>query len=102
MLKHASVVLGINLGKNKDTPLEEAATDYLQLMRQFMSLADYLTINISSPNTVGLRRLQGREMLENLLGQIQKERQTTLTPSPSPERRGGFLPILVKLSPDLN
>ena len=96
------IIIGINLGKNKDTPLEEAANDYVELMRCFMFHADYLTINISSPNTVGLRRLQGREMLENLLGAIQKERETTLTPSPSPERRGGFLPILVKLSPDLN
>ena len=100
--KQANIRLGLNLGKNKDTPLENAAEDYINLMKTFASLADYLTINISSPNTVGLRRLQGRELLEQLLGAIQKERQTTLTPSPSPERRGGFLPILVKLSPDLN
>jgi len=100
--KQANIRLGLNLGKNKDTPLEKAAEDYVNLMKTFASLADYLTINISSPNTVGLRRLQGRELLEQLLGAIQKERETTLTPSPSPERRGGFLPILVKLSPDLN
>jgi len=100
--KQANIRLGLNLGKNKDTPLENAAEDYINLMKTFASLADYLTINISSPNTVGLRRLQGRELLEQLLGAIQKERETTLTPSPSPERRGGFLPILVKLSPDLN
>jgi dihydroorotate dehydrogenase len=100
--KQANIRLGLNLGKNKDTPLEKAAEDYVNLMKTFASLADYLTINISSPNTVGLRKLQGREMLEQLLGAIQKERETTLTPSPSPERRGGFLPILVKLSPDLN
>ena len=85
-------VLGINLGKNKDTPLEEAASDYTTLMRTFAPLADYLAINISSPNTVGLRRLQGREMLENLLCEI------------ASERRASHLvrPILVKLAPDLN
>jgi dihydroorotate dehydrogenase len=89
------IILGVNLGKNKDTPLEEASNDYIELMRIFTPLADYLTINISSPNTVGLRRLQGREMLEGLLGAIQKERESI---SPG---RGGNPPILVKISPDL-
>ena len=91
-----SVVMGINLGKNKDTPLEEAASDYIELMHQFIFLADYLTINISSPNTVGLRRLQGRDMLEGLLGAIQKEREEIAL------GRGGNAPILVKISPDMN
>jgi dihydroorotate dehydrogenase len=86
------IVIGVNLGKNKDTPLESAAEDYVRLMKTFAPLADYLTINISSPNTVGLRRLQGREMLENLLGSIKQERETgNVKP-----------PILVKISPDLN
>ncbi len=85
----SSIVLGINLGKNKDTPLENAVEDYLVLMRRFAPLADYLTINISSPNTVGLRRLQGREMLESLLGAIARERATRC-------------PILVKIAPDLS
>lgn len=89
------MVLGVNLGKNKDTPLEDAARDYVALIRRFVSLAHYLTINISSPNTVGLRRLQGRDMLEQLLGAIRRERETDLT------QRGGNPPILVKLSPDL-
>jgi dihydroorotate dehydrogenase len=86
------IIIGVNLGKNKDTPLEDAARDYVELMRVFAPLADYLTINISSPNTVGLRRLQGREMLEGLLDQIrvaQYELQVTR-------------PILVKISPDMN
>lgn len=97
------MVLGVNLGKNKDTPLEEAAQDYIKLMKVFAPLADYLTINISSPNTVGLRRLQGREMLEGLLAGVARERQSfSLTPSPSPEGRGGFTPILVKISPDMS
>jgi dihydroorotate dehydrogenase len=84
-------VIGVNLGKNKDTPLEEAAGDYITLMRAFSLLADYLVINISSPNTVGLRRLQGREMLENLLGQVAAERL----------KSNVSCPILVKLAPDL-
>src|SRR5215207_6131394 len=100
--KRAKVRLGLNLGKNKDTPLEEAANDYIELMRRLIFYADYLTINISSPNTVGLRRLQERDMLEQLLGAIQKEREISLTPNPSPFGREEFPPILVKLSPDLN
>jgi dihydroorotate dehydrogenase len=94
--KSSGAVLGVNLGKNKETPLEEAANDYIALMRQFISPADYLTINISSPNTVGLRRLQGREMLEGLLGAIQKERESISL------GRGGHAPILVKIAPDLS
>ena len=89
-------IIGVNLGKNKDTPLEEAAGDYITLMRQFIFTADFLTINISSPNTVGLRRLQGREMLEQLLGAIAKEREQIVL------GRGGNAPILVKLAPDLS
>jgi len=103
------IIIGVNLGKNKDTPLEDAAQDYIELLHRFIFIADYLTINISSPNTVGLRRLQGREILEQLLGEIQKEREFTLThfdrlsavPSPSPNGGGRRAPILVKISPDL-
>ena len=90
-----SIVLGLNLGKNKDTLLEEAADDYITLLRSFTPLADYLALNISSPNTVGLRRLQGREMLAQLLGAIKKEREQIML------GRGGHRPILVKLAPDL-
>jgi len=92
----SSVVLGVNLGKNKDTPLEEAAADYVSLIRRFMPLADYLAINVSSPNTVGLRRLQGRELLESLLKEIARERETIRA------GRGGHKPVLVKLAPDLS
>jgi dihydroorotate dehydrogenase len=88
-------IIGVNLGKNKDTPLEEAANDYVSLIRSFASLADYLAINISSPNTAGLRRLQGRDLLENLLNAIALERQKNTLPN---DRR---IPILVKLAPDL-
>jgi dihydroorotate dehydrogenase len=94
--RRSNVLLGINLGKNKDTPLEDAARDYVELIRHFISHADYLTVNISSPNTVGLRRLQGREMLEQLLGSIQRESQEIAL------GRGGNAPVLVKISPDMN
>ncbi|MEW6085320.1 MAG: quinone-dependent dihydroorotate dehydrogenase [Chloroflexota bacterium] len=90
--KRANLVVGVNLGKNKDTPLEEAVRDYIALMKVFAPLADYLTINISSPNTIGLRRLQNREMLEKLLGEINRERETW----------NMKLPVLVKISPDLS
>ncbi len=90
------VIVGVNLGKNKETPLENAASDYITLMRQFMPLADYLAINVSSPNTVGLRRLQGRELLEGLLGAIAKERGDIASGGK------GKVPILVKLAPDLS
>lgn len=96
------VIIGINLGKNKDTPLEEAAKDYVTLMKVFAPLADYLTINISSPNTVGLRRLQGREMLEQLLGVVSKQRELSLSPHPFTLGRREFTPILVKIAPDLS
>jgi len=85
-------VIGVNLGKNKDTPLEEAAGDYTSLVRTFAPLAGYLAVNISSPNTVGLRRLQGREMLEDLLGEIAAARRAL----------NSACPILVKLAPDLS
>jgi dihydroorotate dehydrogenase len=91
MAARNDTVLGVNLGKNKDTPLEEAASDYILLIQTFAPLADYLAINISSPNTVGLRRLQGRNMLEILLGEIKRTRVTLHLSTP----------ILVKLAPDL-
>jgi dihydroorotate dehydrogenase len=90
------VILGVNLGINKDTPLEQASEDYLSLLRQFIFLADYLAINVSSPNTIGLRRLQSRKMLTDLLGAIAQERRLITA------GRGGHAPILVKLAPDLS
>lgn len=91
-----NLVLGVNIGKNKDTPLESAINDYLVLFRLFADKADYLTINVSSPNTVGLRQLQERQALDNLLGQILSERDR-LSPTATIK-----IPILVKLSPDLS
>lgn len=88
-------IVGVNLGKNKSTPNEEAVFDYLSLVQIFAPYADYLTINVSSPNTVGLRQLQGRDALEGLLAQVHQQRQLE---EASLQKR---LPILVKLAPDL-
>ena len=95
-IKKGDVILGINLGKNKDTPNEEAVLDYLELLQCLSPHADYLAINISSPNTVGLRQLQGRLALEALLTQLHAQRQWE---EKKLEKR---LPLLVKLAPDLN
>lgn len=94
--KRRGVILGVNLGKNKDTPIENAAEDYITLMRQFTPLADYLVVNVSSPNTAGLRRLQGRGLLEGLLVAMAKERRESATDGRI------SIPILVKLAPDLS
>jgi dihydroorotate dehydrogenase len=90
------VVLGVNIGKNKDTPLEKASEDYLCLFDIFAPLADYLAVNVSSPNTVGLRRLQSKAALIELLEVLARRRQEVV-------RQGGRqAPILVKLAPDLS
>jgi len=94
--KRSNVVIGVNIGKNKDTPNEEAVADYLELLQGFASHADYLAINISSPNTVGLRQLQGRLALEGLLTQLHAQRQL------EEKKRDKRLPLLVKLAPDLS
>lgn len=90
--KLPTVVLGVNIGKNRDTPNETAADDYLYLYEKFSPLADYIAINVSSPNTIGLRRLQAREYLQDLL------RALALKRSELPQKP----PLLVKLAPDLS
>lgn len=85
-------VLGVNIGMNKDQT--DPASDYLQLLKELGNLADYLTINISSPNTPGLRNLQEREPLKELLTAILEARARMF--------KNLHLPILVKLAPDLN
>lgn len=96
VIQKGDVILGINLGKNKDTPNEEAVLDYLELLQCFAPYADYLTINISSPNTVGLRQLQGRAALQGLLAQLHAQRQM------EEKNLNKRLPLLVKLAPDLS
>jgi dihydroorotate dehydrogenase len=94
--KPAGLVLGINIGKNKVTPLETAAEDYVSLVRQFAPLGDYLAVNISSPNTPGLRSLQARTALEGLLKPIAAERAEQV------RLLNKHVPVLVKLAPDLS
>jgi dihydroorotate dehydrogenase len=95
-LRLRGLVLGVNIGKNKETPLEEAARDYLSLVQTFSPLADYLAINVSSPNTVGLRRLQAWDALQELLSALAAQRRLEV------ERLGRPVPLLVKLAPDLS
>lgn len=89
-------VIGVNIGKQKTTPLEDAAGDYEALVDVFAPLADYLAVNISSPNTPGLRRLQERRFLGALLGRVAARRDEAAG------RIGRRMPVLVKLAPDLD
>lgn len=89
-------VLGINIGKNKDTPLEEAVDDYLLCLQKVYAVASYVTINISSPNTEGLRGLQEGEALEGLLKALHQER-LMLT-----KTRNKTVPLWVKIAPDMD
>jgi dihydroorotate dehydrogenase len=90
-----STILGVNVGKNKDTPLERAAADYVACMTAVYGAADYLTLNLSSPNTPGLRTLQSADALGPLLGEI-REAGARLA-----ERHGRRVPVLLKIAPDL-
>lgn len=92
----ADVILGVNIGKNRDTPLERAGEDYLALFDIFAPLADYLAVNVSSPNTLGLRQLQARQALDELLSSLNQRRQETQA------ELGKRVPILVKIAPDLD
>ena len=90
-----SGILGINIGKNFDTPLERAVDDYVLALRRVAPHADYVTVNISSPNTTNLRQLQGHDALNILLHtlkQTQQEISQTL---------GRYIPIALKIAPDL-
>lgn len=88
-------VLGINIGKNKDTPDENAKDDYIHCMRKVYDHATYITVNISSPNTPGLRSLQYGDALNELLSALKAE-QTALA-----EQYGKYVPVAVKIAPDL-
>ena len=88
-------ILGINIGKNADTPLENATEDYLIGLRKSYLPASYVTINISSPNTKNLRQLQQGDEIKHLLGALKQE-QLTLQ-----NEHGKYTPIAVKIAPDL-
>jgi len=89
-------VLGINIGKNADTPLERAVDDYVQCLRKVFPVASYVTVNISSPNTQGLRELQQVDELDRLLAKLKHEQQN-LT-----QGQGRRVPLAVKIAPDLD
>jgi len=88
-------ILGINIGKNRDTPNSRAAEDYIHCMERVYALADYITVNISSPNTTGLRDLQDEETLRRFIGELREVQ----------EELGGVhghrVPMLLKVSPDM-
>jgi len=88
-------IIGVNLGKNFDTPIERAADDYLILLNKLYGKVGFVTINISSPNTKNLRALQGGDELDALLGVIKAE-QTRLA-----EVHGKTMSVAVKIAPDL-
>ncbi len=87
-----SIPVGINLGKSKATPLEHATEDYVSSLEKLHAFGDYFVLNVSSPNTPGLRTLQGRDELDALLRGVQGKNHSL----PSPK------PILVKIAPDLS
>ena len=91
-----SGVLGINIGKNADTPAKRAVDDYLACLNAVAPVADYVTVNISSPNTKNLRDLQQRDALDTLLSRLSGERESL---SDTLHRR---VPILLKVAPDMD
>ena len=89
-------ILGINIGKNKDTPIEKGAEDYLICMEKVYQYAGYIAVNISSPNTPGLRSLQYGEALDELLAEL-KTKQAELE-----QKYGKYVPLALKIAPDLS
>ncbi|MPS49426.1 quinone-dependent dihydroorotate dehydrogenase [Methylobacillus sp.] len=89
-------VLGINIGKNFDTPNERAVDDYLHCLRKVYPYAHYVTVNISSPNTKNLRALQEKEALGQLLHALKQEQQVLA------DQHGRYVPIALKIAPDLD
>jgi dihydroorotate dehydrogenase len=90
-------IVGVSLGKQKETPLAEAASDYIAVMQAVYPFADYLAVNISSPNTPGLRELQGGDYLGQLLGALAAENQTLAAVHSMAKR-----PLFIKIAPDLS
>lgn len=89
-------VLGINIGKNKDTPNNIAEGDYMYCLSRVYTLADYITVNISSPNTAGLRELQEEQQLRRLISILRDEQERLGA------KHGRRVPMLVKIAPDLS
>lgn len=95
-LKRPNIPIGINLGKNKDTPVEKAPTDYRKGLRSLYRSGDYFVINISSPNTKGLRDLQQSDSLDRLLTEVMDERRLLQ------QETGEVRPLMLKIAPDLD
>ncbi|WP_443343885.1 quinone-dependent dihydroorotate dehydrogenase [Cronobacter sakazakii] len=93
---HYDGVLGINIGKNKDTPVEQGKDDYLICMEKVFPYAGYIAINISSPNTPGLRSLQYGDALDDLLAAIKNQQQRLS------QKHHKYVPVAVKIAPDLS
>ena len=93
--RRSKVILGVNIGRNRDTPAESAAADYLRCLRECHEVADYVAVNISSPNTPGLRELQFGAGLERLLEALKQAQSSLQTET------GKYLPLALKLAPDL-
>ncbi|MGQ0503168.1 MAG: dihydroorotate dehydrogenase (quinone), partial [Panacagrimonas sp.] len=89
-------VLGINIGKNADTPIEHAAEDYVACLRKVHAHASYVTINISSPNTKNLRDLQDERQINALLAELATVREALA------QKHGRRVPMLVKIAPDVD
>ena len=92
----APMLLGLNIGKNASTPIERATDDYLTCLDGVYAHADYVTVNISSPNTQNLRSLQSDEALDALLGAVAERREVLA------QRHGRRIPVFVKIAPDLD
>ena len=94
--RKSSGIVGVNIGKNFDTPIERAADEYVHCLRKVYPHASFVTANVSSPNTSGLRNLQQDELLDNLLGELARTRADLVRSS------GRHVPIAVKIAPDLD
>lgn len=99
---HCPMLLGLNIGKNATTPIEEATRDYLTCLDGVYPHADYVTINISSPNTQNLRALQSDAALDGLLGAIAERREILAGQHHHQSGKARRVPIFVKIAPDLD
>lgn len=93
--RQSKAIVGVNIGKNFDTPNENAVEDYLYCLKASYDVADYIAVNISSPNTKGLRDLQSENAIRSLLNAVQAEQRTLM------QRTGRRVPVVVKIAPDL-
>lgn len=113
-IRRGTAKVGINIGKSKDTPIEQAAEDYVELFKRVNRDADYVAINISSPNTLNLRQLQARDYIEGLLQEVTAVRDEIALRSATLQQKDVVplralammqarrVPVLVKIAPDLS